>query len=331
MILLLAAAMWVTYPNPKNPNEYLTYQEGESIKMPRPILSGMDQIVEEERIADPTLQRGPEQSGSFDYDQLERRYPVRSVLPQNQRQTMTTEDAMAMEDYRTERMARDISIKGALLNQKIAQRDLQYKDNVITQAEAVQKLIGGLKPGSPTFDSQVAELNLLHPLAQQNNGVQSQIDRISQTHTQMARDQTIRDEGYNRADALDNARQQDAMDMAVANLGSRYQDIYDEAISKGQTPNKAYGIVMDSRATDLSDRKLQPELLDSRDYLAYSKNMERLLRDKDGDPRKVEDLTPAEQREYNFIQSQMRTFIDRQNPQGQPGTGGTAPPKNFFP
>jgi len=267
MIALLAAAMWVTYPNPQNPNEYLTYQEGESVKMPPPKLSPMERIVDQQFLANPMLQRGPEQSDSFDYDQLERRYPVRSVLPQNQRQTMSTEDAMAMEDYRTERMAKDINIRGALLNQKIAQRDLQYKDNVITQAEAVQKLIGGLKPGSPTFDAQVAEMNLAYPLAQQNNGVQSQIDTLSQNHTTMARDQTIRNESYKRADEVNNANKENQMEMNVASLGASAKSAYDRAIAEGETPINAYSLAItknniESQAfkdAQLQDKPMTPQ------------------------------------------------------------------------
>ena len=173
-------------PNPRWPESYsIDIRPAWNSNTPRPILSPIDQMVEEERIANPMLQRGPEQSGSFDYDQLERRYPVRSVLPQNQRQTMTTEDAMAMDDYRRKRMADELAIKGAQLNQKIAQRDLEYKDKIITQAEEVQKLIGGLTPGSPTFDAQVADINLQYPLAQQNSAVQEQIQNLSQTNNQM--------------------------------------------------------------------------------------------------------------------------------------------------
>ena len=163
-------------PNPRWPESYsIDIRPAWNSNTPPPKLSPMERIVDQQFLTDPTLQRGPEQPGSS----------VRSVLPQNERQTMTTEDAMAMHDYRRKRMADELAIKGAQLNQKIAQRDLEYKDKIITQAEEVQKLIGGLTPGSPTFDAQVADINLQYPLAQQNSAVQEQIQNLSQTNNQM--------------------------------------------------------------------------------------------------------------------------------------------------
>ena len=304
--------------------------------MPPLELSPSEQIIDEEFRSRPMLQRSQERPAPFNYNEMEQRYPVRQILPRDQRQTMSTEDAMAVEDYRTKRMAEDLDIKGAQLNQQIAQKNLEYNDEIINQATQIQSRLGAIKPGAKDFNAGIAALGMDFPLAMQNPSVREQIGRLAQTNNQLVNDKDVTLRYGQQTDDRERFyedRQEQEILQNLAAYGPTAIKIYEENLKPDETglitPTsriKAFAAASQEinrqKSTQLSEKPMTPQQTQA--------ERSRLLAQQIDILKTAEVSNPADLKgdlliEYNDVKEQRRILGG-----GQPQPG-VLPNRNLFP
>lgn len=342
-MIKLLLALWpiISYPDPQNPNQTLTW-------VPDPV-ADIPYMQSDAAMADAAMVRNPgmwQRSSGNIYDRVSEQYPVSEVVPRNQRFTVPMEEQMAMDEYRTQQLGRETAIRGQMLNQRMAQKNFEYENNIISQAEQAMPLYSRVDPRSPTFDAEVADINEKFPLAVQNQGINSMIGRLSSTRNQYVQDQEIKERNLQdhtlrqvaRADAMD-----DEMDIRASQLGAGAYKVYQDELRNNQGDRQAaYSMAATKAAQDEAAFKRQQEVnapITRADYTAYLRQAQGLLSDPlTKMPRSVADLSPEDRAEYDFLQSQMRSFANQQGgsfqsyrPQVSQSSQSTVTPQSFFP
>ena len=321
-ISLLLALTWpiITYPDPRNPDRQLTWV---------PDMPATPFIQADTARADAAMigqggqyQRLPRQGDI--YSEVAERFPINEVVPRNQRITVPLEERMAMDEFRTQQIGRETAIRGQMLNQKITEKNFQYENNIIDQAEQSMPLYSRVDPRSPTFDAEIAEINERFPLAPQNQGISQMIGRLGSTRNQFVQDQEIKDRTLQehslrqvyRGDVQDFQVNQD-----VSRMGVNARKIYEQALADGEAPEMALAMATSQAAQDEAiARRQQAESLqtvrsnaplDARDTIALGNFQQKLLEGYGGFPRKLEELSESERARYDYYESLINEAIQQ--------------------
>lgn len=322
MLAFILAISWpiITYQDPVNPNQYLTWAPE---PMAEPFYQSDAARADAAMVANPAMwQRTP--TSSTIYDEVAERYPVQEVVPRNQRYTVPMEEQMMMDDYRTKMLGREVGIRGQMLNQQIAQRNLEYDTKIMDQTAAAMQRVGEIDPYSPDFDAQVATLYRELPLAQQNPGFQQMVGRLAQTRNQHVQNQEIRDrtlEEHSLRQVYRGDVQDNAIDTQASQLGANAFKTYQEELEKSGDRQLALALAVTESAQEEAAFKRQQELnapVTRNDYIAYARRLETLMTNPLTKDRMAMDQLPPEDRyEVDFLQQQMRRFAQQQQ---NPGT-----------
>ena len=158
------------------------------------------------------------------------RYPLEPTLP---RYRVPIEEEIATNEIVQRRQARDIGMKGALLDQKVREKNFDYDNSIVQQAESAIPMVGRLNPSDADFPAQRAALLEQYPLAAQNPAFNSMIGRLDATHAQQQQNREI----LNRNAQEEDARAQFAEDQfsqrlesTVASAGPEALKIYQDAM-----------------------------------------------------------------------------------------------------
>lgn len=253
LAIILAATMW--YADSWTDQYGITRTDFWSVDMAErnQLLSPQSRLLEREMIRRPELQR----EYQFPDDES---YPLRTVLP-SQRRIIPLEEQLAMEEVQTQRTRDQLAISGAQLNQKIAQANFGYDQNIINQSNEALPLLGTLQPGSGDFEAQAAELQKSKPLAFQNPAFRQSFDRLQQTHIQLQET---------------NTRQRDQLRGVAAKLGEQGLAVYDTAIAEGKDPLEAIATVSSIGASMDAAAKREQQLNSFRENIAKSGDIEAL-------------------------------------------------------
>lgn len=326
-VFILLTALFITSPNPDG--SYTTYAN--------PVPPPQSPIGRATRLADAIMVGQPQQyqrPQTFSYDELEERFPVRTVVAP--RYTVPVEEQMEMDAYRTERLGRETAIQGQMLNQEVTRNNLDYDRKSMAQAQEVMRsgLLADINPNSPDFDTQVADIQQRYPLAFQNQAFNSQIARLAQSNNQWKQSQEIRDRSLDLQRERDleyRSRQAAEMRERVASLGTGALDAYNLVEQETSDPLKAYAAAA-SWAADNKRKQQVNAPLDRQDYIAYSRRLDQLTEGMGGNRLSRADLSPEAQQEYDFIQSEMNRFTQQQQggrPSVPAGIPTQAPKQDF--
>lgn len=329
MNLLILAASFISFVDPYNPSQTITLQDTE-INMPAQTpISPMERIIDRQVMSRPSLQRG-----GYDFNDLESRYPTRSPVPVAERQVVPLEVQLAETEFQNEQMAREVDIRGRLLNQQINQKQMVYTDNVNKQAEEAMPLIARIDPRSEDYELQVAEFNERYPLAFQNPGFTRQFENLKQTNEQWRANKEIKTQYAVRADDQENyaaRRAEERMLQEVAKFGegalAEYNASLEEDARNGQLadPYKAF-----ARASTVIAQK-QREVAETKPITTSEFRSLVGLKAKILENASIDELEPSQRAELEAIQGQINSYLaPRSNTQGAP-TSRIAPPTNFFP
>jgi hypothetical protein len=187
IIPLLLAWTAITVPIPDQPGSYYTYSND---PMPSTIMdqafgggqSPVDvptttSLVDQQYVNNPMLQRGP-----YNFDDLQNKYPVRSVLPQSQVQTIPLQQQIALNQLKTQQMSQQAELVGQQLHNQSQQANLTWQTGVHEQeTQGLQKL-GDLDPTSPDYPNQRIAFVKAFPLGIQGQSLQAQLNNLDQTH-----------------------------------------------------------------------------------------------------------------------------------------------------
>jgi len=308
--------------------------------MPQPGLSWVTQYKDQTAMGDPYAFRGDRNV----YNEVSDRYPVSPTIP---RQQVPLEEQMAMDEFQTQQQARQVNIRGQLLNQRVTQQQLDYDNRVINQAEEAQPALADLTPGTPDYEAQKALFLKTYPLAAQNQALQTQLGRLDQTHAQQMQANEI----LKRQAQDDDAREQYAqdrmaqsLDAQVAAFGPAAMKVYQDAmkVEPGQfiTPekrieafSKASGFINQMKAEQerqkYEDRPMTPQQVQRE---ISSKRAQRLGILRTAGVQSPADLTGDLADDYNAISQEIVSL--QSNPSADAATGTpvkTMPIQSLFP
>lgn len=329
MNILILAVSFVSFVDPWNPSQTVTLQDGEFRMPTQPQITPMERIVDRQFMANPSLQRG-----GYKFDELESRYPTRTVIPPSQRQVIPLEEQLAETEFQNEQLARDVDIRGRLLNQQINQKQMVYTDNVNKQAEEAIPLIGRINPRSPDYELQVAELNERFPLAFQNPGFTRQFDNLARTNEQWKGTQEIKTQYAQRTDDQENyaqARARERLLTEVAKFGEGALAEYNASLAEDEQngvlgdPYKAF-----ARASGVIAQR-QREIQETKPITTSEFRALSTLKAKMLENASYDELEPSQRMELDAIQGQIDSYLaPRVGASGVPQTR-TVAPTNFFP
>lgn len=195
--LLLAASFFtITQPNPYIPGGYTSVTtEDESKSMP--ILSQTDQIVDKQFASNPNLQQD-----AYSFQALQDKYPVNSVLPPSQVQTMPLENQIALQQAQVKMQSDRLAVQQQAFRNQADQTNFTYQQNTLDQASGALKNLGTLDPASENYMQQRTEFVKQYPLGVQNVAVARNLAALDANHNLLAQNQAasirMQDQSYNR-------------------------------------------------------------------------------------------------------------------------------------
>lgn len=267
LAIILAAGAFISYPSPTNPTHTITVHD--EFSMPESALSPRQQIIDQGFMERPMLDRMP----ADPYSEVEQRFPVRTVVPRAQRQQLSTEDAMALQDYRTKRMAEKTAIEGRILSQTIAEKNFENEQSIIRQAEMAIPRLSRVDPKADDFDEQVALINEEFPLASQNPGIQQMIGNLANSRNRFTQNKEILMRGAQDQDAREeyaNRRTEEEIMTTLAQYGPEAIAIYQENLKPDEsgfiTPRRqieafaaASGYINRAKAAQIEEKPMTPK------------------------------------------------------------------------
>lgn len=276
MIASLILATWLTVvPVPGEEGVYNIIGEDMATQPP---ISDLTRTADAMYVGSPTQTRT-----SYNFDDLEQNYPIREVVPREQRVRVPIEERMYMQQYDLENRQRELSIRGQELNQGIAAKTFEYDQKILNQAEGAMSRLGEFDPASPDFDQNFAEFQAQNPLAFQNPAFRQLADRLVTTRQQ------ILDTGARR-------------ESAVSAQGTSSLTAYQEALKQGKTPFEAQALAADAEARERALQRQQQQVDEDRRQLAMK-----------GGPQAVgaySDALSQEQERVGKLQSLRQQLVD---------------------
>lgn len=269
------------------------------------------------------------------YRRAVQQYPLQPTIP---RYTVPLEEEIATNEIVQRNMARDVSMRGALLNQRINQKQFEYDSNIASQAESAINRIADLNPAAEDYEAQRAAFVKEFPLAIQNPGFNSMMGRLDQSFAQQrqATDILQRSEAA-QVDRRNYAYEQMAQQHRnnVAQFGESFLKDYDAALAtNGGDPTQAFATVASKinqeRNRQLEDRPMTPaqvarEIRGNRDKMIDILKMAGAIN--------PEDLTGLLKEQYDAYASEIASLQANPSNTGAPQAvpAKTAPPQSFFP
>lgn len=220
--LLLAASAYLTPAGPQGSYHIEFYNDMPTQQ--RSPISSTTQVLDAINVGSPV------QTG-YDFDELEQRIPVRTVIPRSQRNLIPIEERMAMQEYELEQKRNQLAVSGAELNQTIARNTFDYDQKILQQATQATQSLGQFDPASETFEQEFGKFQAANPLAFQNPAFRQLADRL------VATNQQIRQTGQQTKSG-------------IAKQGQAALTAYDKALQDGKTPFEAQAIASDVEAQE---------------------------------------------------------------------------------
>lgn len=294
-ILLLATALFTTFQNPDG--SYTSYSDA----MPPP----QSPLSRSTRYADAVMVgSGGQYQRPDPYAAVEEKYPIREVVPRNQRFTVPVEEEIAIDQLQTDRAKQEVDLRSRLLNERIARNQFDYDKKILDQAEQATGLLGNLNPQSQDYLAQKAKFQEQFPLAVQNPAFNSQLGRLDQTHSQWTNDQDVLKRYEMQRNDMENERgyrDEQRIQEQLAQYGPGALDIYEKSLAEDRANNRHPDII---RAFANASQAVATE-------------QARRIQEKP--------LTPQQEREYRFdLIKQRAAIIDRRAKAiTEPGDDGT--------
>lgn len=283
-------------------------------------------MVDRAKVANPMLQREPYQFPD------QERYPIRTVLPRNQREVMPVEQRLAIGEVETEQAARRLQIQGQELQQLAARKNFEYDQHIQNQAKiGMETMLPNLNPMATDFPDQVAEIQRRIPLAFQDKAFNAMIGRQWETYDQnqnfnraAAQRSAERGQAYQFEQAGDQERLARRAQFEAAGWGKEELDAMDSA----KDPMQGFAQAADIRARRLAQAeiaKTQNRPLTNQDYLSLIRTKDNYLKRKAEDP---EGFSGDEQAELDILNDQLREFRNQRGiTPSQPSTPSIKPPQ----
>lgn len=271
------------------------------------------------------------------YRRAQEQYPLRPTLP---RYTVPLEEEIATNEIVQRNMQRDIGMRGALLNQEVTRKQLEYDNSITSQAGSAIPEVVNLDPASPDYQVQRAALIKQYPLAAQNPAFNSMLSRLDQTYSQQQQNDAVlfRDEQKVAAEEdMYLKRLNDSFNARAAALGEQAFGVYEKELATTNDPYTAFAKAATQAAADqaaakdasLQDRPMTPQQVQRE---ISSKRAQRLAILRQAGAESPSELTGDLADDYNAISQEIVAL--QSNPSAGAATGApvkTMPIQSLFP
>lgn len=241
IIPFLLAASYFVQPVPQVPGSFRVTQEPDyPMATDQYPMNDMARAVDAINVGSPVQTRD-----EYDFNDLEHRFPVRTIVPSDQRNLTTLPEQLAQQQYMLIQKKNQVDLQAQMLDNTIRSSTFDYNSKILQQAQAATQKLGSFNPYDPNFQQNWSNFQTENPLAFQNPGFRDLADRLVTTHQQIQQTGAARE-----------AR--------VAAGGSPSLNAYHTAIQSGKTPFEAQASAADAEAQQSASLSQQKAIEDAR-------------------------------------------------------------------